>query len=124
MRRIIWSVVVTGVMLAAVGFIDPRQAQAGPGFFSLSVGTPGFSGYYGSGYPGYPGAGYGGYPGPSYASYPGVAPVVPQPYLYAGLPFCGVQSYPGLQYGAYSPGGFYPHTGYGHHGYGHGHHRW
>ncbi|HEY1602915.1 MAG TPA: hypothetical protein VGG64_25140 [Pirellulales bacterium] len=121
MRRIMWSVVMTGVMLAAVGLSDPEQAQAGPGFFSLSVGTPSYTGYYGAGYPG---PGYGGYPGPNYAGYAGVAPVVSQPYMYAGLPFGGGPSYPGLQYGAYTPGGFYPHASYGHHGYGHGHYRW
>src|SRR4051794_15275853 len=109
MRRAMLAVLSAVVVIAAAGLVDPQPAQAQPGGFSFSIGSPG---YYGAGY----GYGYAPY---AYGAY------LPQTYLYGSVPFggpaCGYGGYRG--YGGYpyrsNYRGYYGYSGYGHHGHGH-----
>ena len=114
MKRAMVSMAALALLAGAVSLAAPDRAQAGgPGFFSLSVGNPGYAGYGGGYGPGYGGGGYCGQP---------YGPVVRRSYVYAGYPYGG----PVIHYGGYAGyyGGYpdYPrHYGHGGHG-GHGGH--
>ncbi len=120
MRRALLTMMVVGVLVAATGFADPRPAEAQPGYFNFSLGTPGYYAPYATPYPQAAPYGYGGYGG--YA-----APIAPQADFGAAVPLGGVGlgfGYGGAPYGGYYRGyggGGWPGYGYGHH-YGHGHH--
>jgi len=99
MRRVMLTVATVAAVFVGAGLIDAQRAEAAPGYFNFSVGTPAY----------YP---YGGYP--YYASYPYSAPVVPQAYVAAGVPVGVRYAYPAYRY---YPGYYGRPYGYGPYGY-------
>ena len=84
MKRTALALLMTVVVFAASGLAEPAKAQAAPGYFSFSVGGPGY------------GVGYGAYP--PYGPNPYFVP--PGPRYYAGYPY-GYNPYRVAPYGAY-----------------------
>ncbi|HEY2840226.1 MAG TPA: hypothetical protein VGJ26_13810 [Pirellulales bacterium] len=118
MRRYVGPMLIAVAMIAVVGIGGVEKAQAAPGFFSFSVGSPGY------GPAGYS-ASFGAYPQPYYPPVPscGVTPYGAVPYasVYGPAAYGAYGGYGGYGgYGAYyRPLPAVPYYGHhGHHGYG------